>query len=127
MAYASGLLLGGLIGELWRMQFKSGYSPELSFRFAFIALVLFSLLYAFMIFVYGEASRFIREEDEPEALCRVSALLGFTFWFIIIPLHRFLRSKLGLPDATWLIESFVICAISFEVIRFYNRRRISKK
>ena len=127
LAYASGLFLGGLIGELWRMHFQSGYSPELGFRFALIMLILFSILYAVMIFAYGEASRFIREEDEPAASCGVSALIGFPFWFIILPLHKFIRSQLGLPDATWLVESFVICGMSFEVIRFYDRWRISMK
>jgi hypothetical protein len=127
MAYASGLFLGGLIGELWRMRFQPGYSPELGFRFAFIVLILFSFIYAFMIFAYGEASRFIRDEEEPEALYGVSALIGFPFWFIILPLHKFIRSQLGLPDATWLIESLVLCAVSFEAIRLYDRWRNSKK
>jgi hypothetical protein len=112
--------VGGFLGEIWHMHRDPHYFPELGLEGAAVGLALFAALYGIMIYAYGAGSRVFRKDKDRVAGYALSAVLGLSFWFIILPLHKFVRDGLGLPDAVWWIESALICAVSFEVIRFLH-------
>ena len=127
IAYAIATFASGLLVFVWFGQGQYDRPPGLGFGFAIIVLLLFTALYSFMIYVYGEASRYFRDEEESESAYATSALIGFLFWFIISPLHKLATKHMGLPDSVWWIESAIICAVSYEIIRFLDHLWTSRK
>jgi CDP-diglyceride synthetase len=108
--------VGGVLGEAWHMHRDPHYSPDLGMEGAILGLALFGAVYAIMIWVYAAASTVIRR-GEIIAAPVLSALVGLPFWFLVLPLHTFLRDGLGLPDSLWWLETALVCAVSFEIIR----------
>lgn len=121
LAYASGMLAGGVVGQMWRMYAHPGVTPELGNEGAFIGLLLFAILFAVVIYTYGEISGYVREDDGPESAYLISAIVGLPFWYIILPLHKFVNGQLNFPDDVWWIEAILLCAASFEIIRFLDQ------
>jgi CDP-diglyceride synthetase len=121
VVFAGAGCLGGVVGEIWQMHRDPRYSPDFGMEGAVIGLALFAALYAAVILVYGAASQIIRAERALAAPV-LSALVGFPFWFVILPLHSLLRDRLGLPDGVWWFEAALLCAVSFELIRLLKTR-----
>jgi hypothetical protein len=49
-------------------------------------------------------------------------VVGLPFWFVVSPLHDFVRDRLGMADWVWLFEVMLVCIASFEVLRLLRRR-----
>ena len=122
--YAFSGYIGGLLGELWRLR-QGGRPADLGFAGAVIILGLFTVLYATIIYGYGAFSRYVRwvftDRSEWVSSYAAAAVVGLPFWFILLPLHTWLRDDLKFPDSFWLVEVLVLCAASYEVIRFSSK------
>ena len=121
--FALATWVGGALGEFWHLHRDPKYAPELGFGVALVGLAGFAALNGFLIFAYAGVSRAIRKEELRVRAYVSSVVLGLPFWFVVLPLHEFLRDRLGLPDALWWAEVALFCAASFEVIRFFERHQ----
>ena len=121
LIFACAGYLGGLLGELWRLH-QGGRPADLGFTGSVFGLAVFGVLFAAVIYFYGAWSRLLRGSEWIAAYA-VSALVGLPFWFILLPLHELLHDRFGFPDLFWLVEVVVLCALSFEIIRFFSNRR----
>jgi amino acid transporter len=127
IAYALATFASGLLALILFGKGQYNRPPGLGLGFAIIVLLFFTAIYSVMIYAYGEASRYIRDEEESESAYATSALIGLLFWFTILPLHKLATKHLGLPDSVWWIESAIICAGSYEIIRFLDHLWTSRK
>jgi hypothetical protein len=115
--------------EIWRVQIGHGPTGELGLAGSLIGLGMFGLLYALIIYCCGLALHFLHRDHELTAAYAVSAVVGAPFWPIIVYTHGVATKTLLLPDKIWLVEAILLCALSFEVIRFVDRlcTRLTKR
>ena len=122
--YSVSAYAASVADQVWHTYRDPNYwnSSEMGFTWSIIVGALFAVLYAVMIYAYGAGSRAIRKDTKILAAYGWSAICGVPFWFIILPLHAFLRDRLGLPDGLWWVESVLLIGISFEAIRLLDGR-----
>jgi hypothetical protein len=115
--------------EIWRVEIGHGETGELGLTGSLIGLALFGLLYALIIYCCGLLLHFLHRDHELTAAYAVSAVVGAPFWLLILYVHGVATQRLRLPDKMWLLEAIILCALSFEVIRLFDRlcARLTKR
>jgi hypothetical protein len=122
LTYVAAGYVGWLASGAWYAHTHNGEWGELGWEGAAVGGVLFACLFLGIIFTYGAVSRVLHRDEQPTSALIVSAVVGLPYWFVADPVHEYMRDRLGLPDGIWILETCILCAISFELIRFIDRR-----
>jgi len=122
LAFGLGTVVGGLAGLLWQFRTNPSYTPQLGVEGDVIGLVLWGLVIAAVFATYSLLVRIVRKSADQASPSWAWFVGGLPFWFLLLPVHSFLRDGLGFPDQIWWLEMGVLCGTTFEVVRALCRR-----